>query len=76
MKIREMLSDGSCVYCNICYEALDAEGEKWLKKQKFEEDSIRFQHIIGGWTLLEQKELATEKERYFALYYEKNDGKF
>ena len=76
MQIREMLSDGSCVYCNICYQALDAEGEEWLKEQEFDVESIRFPHITGGWTLLEQKEQATEKERYFALYYENNDGKF
>ena len=76
MQIREMLSDGSCVYCNICYEALDAEGEKWLKEQKFDGESIRFPNVTGGWTLLEQKEQATEKERHFALYYENNNGKF
>lgn len=42
MKIQEMISDGACTYGTICYEALDAEGEQWLKEQEFDVNSIRF----------------------------------
>lgn len=95
MRIQEMLSDGACVYCSICYEALDAEGEQWLKEQEFDSESIRFtsfadeddyvttitvdgetETLIGGWSLHEQEELATEKARYFAFSFENGDGNF
>ena len=97
MKIQEMISDGACTYGTICYEALDAEGEQWLKEQEFDVNSIRFtsnaadddynssitvvaddgnKTVIGGWNLHEQKELATEKARYFAFSFENDSGSF
>lgn len=96
MKIQEMISDGACTYCTICYEALDAEGEQWLKEQKFDVENIRFtsydddyessvtvvdngvteKTLIGGWALHEQEELATDKTRYFAFYFENGNGDF
>lgn len=82
MEITEMLSDGACVYCNICYEALDAEGERWLARHDFEAEGIDFPYVgsesvdIGRWALREQKELATEKARYFALFFENDSGRF
>lgn len=44
MQIPEMLSDGSCLYFNIRYEALDKEGERWLNTQQFDTENIRFAH--------------------------------
>lgn len=84
MRIGELLSDGACVYFNICYEASDAEGEKWLAEQKFDGESIRFVNIDNEeakssgceWELREQEELATEKARYFTFYYRDISGNF
>lgn len=84
MRIGELLSDGACVYFNICYEASDAEGEKWLAEQKFDGESIRFVNIDNEaakssgceWELREQEELATEKTRYFSFYYRDTSGNF
>lgn len=47
MRIQEMISDGACTYCTICYEALDAEGEQWLREQEFDTESIRFTSYAG-----------------------------
>lgn len=86
MSIQEMLSDGSYVYCNICYEALDTLGEKWLEEQEFDIESIRVSWGLddeddewfegGGQEMREQKELATEKTRYFAFLFYEVSGKF
>lgn len=84
MQIRELLSDGACVYFNICYEASDAEGEEWLAEQEFDGESIRFVNIDNEaakssgceWELREQEELATEKARYFTFYYRDISGNF
>lgn len=82
MKIQEMLSDGACAYCTICYEALDAEGEQWLKEQEFNMENVRFPYRgfedvdIERVMLQEQEELATEKTRYFALFFSNESGKF
>ena len=45
MQIPEILSDGSCLYFNIRYEALDKEGERWLSTQKFDTENIRFANV-------------------------------
>lgn len=82
MRIQEMLSDGACVYCTICYEALDAEGEQWLKEQEFDVEDIKFPSIghdridVTAWELHEQKQLATDKARYFALFFKNTSGLF
>ncbi len=84
MQIGELLSDGACVYFNICYEATDADGEKWLAEQEFDGENIRFVNINNEeakssgceWELREQEELATEKARYFTFYYRDVSGNF
>lgn len=84
MQIGELLSDGACVYFNICYEATDADGEKWLAEQEFDGENIRFVNINNEaakssgceWELREQEELATEKARYFTFYYRDASGNF
>ncbi|MCI9083529.1 MAG: hypothetical protein HFI70_14865 [Lachnospiraceae bacterium] len=42
MQIPELLSDGSCLYFNIRYEALDKKGERWLSTMQFDIENIRF----------------------------------
>lgn len=82
MSIQQMLSDGASVYCNICYEALDEEGEEWLAEREIGVEDIRFPYSgiedidVGRWSLQEQEELKTEKCRYFALFFENDSGKF
>lgn len=85
MQIQEMLSDGAYVYGNICYEALDTWGEKWLAEQEFDWESIRVSWVLddneewfegGGSTVFEQEELATEKKRYFAFQINEFSGNF
>lgn len=81
MSIQQMLSDGASVYCNICYEALDVEGQEWLAEQEFDMDSIRFSgglDEIGSWTgaFNEQEEQATERARYFTFFFAEDSGKF
>jgi len=83
MQIRELLSDGACAYFNICYEALDEEGEEWLADQIFDVDDIRFTtyddtdgSAYGSWQLNELEELATKKERHFAFSFENSSGSY
>lgn len=82
MSIQQMLSDGACVYCNVCYEALDEEGEEWLAEQELDMDSIRFSDSgmdnldTYVWALREQKEQATERARYFTFFFAEDSGKF
>ena len=84
MQIQEMLSDGACVYCNICYEALDDVGEEWLFGREFGTEDIKFADVddefneSSGWTwdVAEQKERATDKLRYFTLWHMDNSGNY
>ncbi len=84
MQIQELLSDGACIYFDICYEALDKEGQQWLANQEFGTDSIRLGFIgeefsqSTGWSeeLKEQEELATKKARYFTFFLQDGTGNF
>ena len=80
MQIREMLSDGACIYMDIVYEALDEEGAKWLSDMEFDMDSIRFVDIedtIGyAFYLTEQEDLATSNARYFTYLLQDGSGNF
>lgn len=84
MQVTEMLSDGACAYLDICYQALDDEGKRWLSNKKMETDSIQFLYegdVVGntnGWTagLEEYEDIATEESRYFTFYYKDFSGNF
>lgn len=84
MKIEEMLSDGACIYFNICYEALDEEGEHWLAEMKFDVSNMEFvleDHDLEnttGWSeiLEEQVELAIDRSRYFAFLHFDDSGNY
>lgn len=89
MQVQEMLTDGACVYMDICYEALDDEGELWLSQKEFDiNDSIYFSKSesfsvsniqkTNGWSegLFEHEELATDKTRYFTFLHEDGSGNF
>lgn len=86
MQIQQMLSDGACVYLDICYEALDEAGKTWLSEQDFESDCecIRFMNLGDdfssstdwGERLVEHKEMATDTARYFSFYLRDGSGNF
>lgn len=84
MKIEEMVSDGACVYFNICYEALDEEGERWLAELRFDVSEIGFvpkDHDLEnttGWSeiLEEQEELAGVGSRYFVFLHFDDSGNY
>lgn len=84
MQIKEMLSDGSCVYLGIRYRALDQEGKdfifdpKWGSGKAVDNDRIfsvlysqEYIANISGWSynLEEIEEMRTEDERYFVFYF-------
>lgn len=85
MQVQEMLTDGSCVYMDICYEALDEEGERWLSEKEFDmAGSIFFctseadTQSTNGWSesIIEHEEQATDRARYFTFLYEDISGNF
>lgn len=84
MQVTKMLSDGACVYLDICYEALDGAGKRWLCDTKVDIDAIQFLYegeIVGktvgySFGLEEYKDMATEQARYFTLHYEDCSGNF
>lgn len=85
MQVQEMLSDGACMYFNICYEALDEEGKEWLAEYNFAREDggwpeIRFAYIgndyVGGsYDFAERRSLATDTKRYFT-FYQRDQGEF
>ena len=85
MQIQEMMSDGACMYFNICYEALDKEGEEWLALYNFESihgawPEIRFanvgdNHVGGAYFFAERKYMATDTKRYFT-FCQRDQGEF
>ncbi len=86
MKIEEMLSDGACIYFNICYEALDEEGERWLSKLRFDVAGTGISFVAKdhdlenttGWSeiLEEQVDLAIDGSRYFAFLHFDDSGNY
>lgn len=85
MQVQELLTDGACVYMDICYEALDEKGELWLSEKEFGiADSIWFDesesYIQNPYSysegLFEHEKLATDRTRYFTFFYEDGSGNF
>lgn len=84
MQVTKMLSDGACAYLDICYQALDDKGKRWLSHKKMGISEIQFLYegdIIGktvGYSanLEEYKDMATEQARYFTFEYEDYSGNF
>lgn len=91
MQIKEMLSDGSCVYLGIRYQALDREGReflvdpKWLAGNGVTSDeafffwpSQKYLKHSTGWTfdLEEVEEMRTDDERYYTYYLFEEDDHF
>lgn len=91
MQIREMLSDGSCVYLGIRYQALDQEGReflvdpKWLAGNGVTSDepflfwpSQEYLKHGTGWNfnLEEIEEMRTDDERYYTYYLFESDDRF
>lgn len=91
MQIKEMLSDGSCVYLGIHYQALDQEGReflvdpKWLAGKGVTSDepfffwpSQEYLKHSTGWTfdLEEIEEMRTDDERYYTYYLFEEDDRF
>lgn len=84
MQVQEMLSDGACIYCNICYEALDDVGRNWLFGREFDSEDIKLANVDDefsqssgwGWDVTEQKERATDKSRYFSFYHMDYSGNY
>lgn len=84
MRIQEMVSDGACLYFDICYEAYDPAGRDWLGEQTFNEETIRF-GVLGEegkqsagytWSVREQEERSTESTRHFTVFIFDFTGNF
>lgn len=90
MQIREMLSDGSCVYLGIHYQALDREGREFLVNSKwFGGNGVTgdkpfclssqeyLKHGTGcTFNLEEIEEMRTDDERYYTYYFFESDDRF